>query len=327
MGRYGSIRIASVLLIATGLAFGQGGTVPLPGGSDGALPTGPAGAVQSSNGSGAFADSGCTATSGALSCTKISLSSSASGLSSKVTNDTGTGTTAKYLSKLDSSGHAVIAATTDTAIPVFVTLVTDANVGCTAGTSGLACLLKAGQGTCTADASGVTAQHYIVASTATAGRCADGGATIPANRWVIGQAQATAAANADAVVELAQGYLSQAVQVHSFGASFDGGGSALTSGKTVYFTVPYACTVQGWNVAVDTGTATIDIWKIATGTAIPTISNTITASALPAIATGTAIHSTTLTAWTTTVAANDIVGVNLKTVATATQANLTVQCQ
>jgi len=115
--------------------------------------------------------------------------------------------------------------------------------------------------------------------------------------------------------------------VHSFGASFDGGGSALSAGKTVYFTIPYACTAQAWNVVVDTGTATIDIWKIASGTAIPTISNTITASATPAISTGTAVHSTNLTGWTTSVSANDVIGINLKTVATATYANLTVQCQ
>jgi len=116
--------------------------------------------------------------------------------------------------------------------------------------------------------------------------------------------------------------------VHSFGATFDGGTSALTSGKTVYFTVPYACTIAAWDIVVSpSGTATIDIWKIASGTAIPTIANTITASALPAISTGTAVHSTTLTGWTTAVTANDIVGINLNAVATATYVSIQVQCQ
>jgi hypothetical protein len=113
---------------------------------------------------------------------------------------------------------------------------------------------------------------------------------------------------------------------HSFGASFDGGGSALTSGKTTYFTVPYACTISAWNIAVDAGTATIDIWKIGTGTAIPTITNTIVAMAAPAISTGTAIHSTTLTGWTTSVTANDIFGINLEAVATAKFVNIIVEC-
>ncbi len=113
---------------------------------------------------------------------------------------------------------------------------------------------------------------------------------------------------------------------HSFGASFDGSGIALAAGKTVYTTVPFACSISAWNIAVDTGTATIDIWKIATGTAIPTVSNSITASAVPAISVGTAIHSTTLTGWTTAVAKNDIVGINLKVVSGPTFANLVVEC-
>lgn len=114
----------------------------------------------------------------------------------------------------------------------------------------------------------------------------------------------------------------------SIGAGFDGSGSALTSGSTatVYFTVPFTCTIVAWNITVDTGTITFDIWKIATGTAIPTSSNSITASALPAISTGTAIHSTTLTGWTTSVNVNDIFGVNINTVASATKASLIIEC-
>lgn len=114
----------------------------------------------------------------------------------------------------------------------------------------------------------------------------------------------------------------------TIGAGFDGGGSVLKTGSTatVYFTVPFACTISAWNITVDTGTITFDVWKVATGTAIPTVTNTITASALPAISTGTAIHSTTLTGWTTAVSANDIFGINVNTVATATKASLTLQC-
>lgn len=114
---------------------------------------------------------------------------------------------------------------------------------------------------------------------------------------------------------------------HGIGYSFDGGGSALTSGLKKYVTVPFGCTITGWNIAVDTGTATVDIWKIATGTAIPTITNTITASAVPAISTGTAIHSATLTGWTTTVTANDIFGFNLSAVSSATYVNIMLGCQ
>lgn len=117
------------------------------------------------------------------------------------------------------------------------------------------------------------------------------------------------------------------VKIRSFGASFgDTTGSALSGNPVVYFTVPYACTISAWNATVDAGTITFDIWKIASGTAVPTISNTITASALPAISTGTAKHSTTLTSWTTSVTANDIFGFQINTVATAKYAELDVEC-
>jgi hypothetical protein len=115
--------------------------------------------------------------------------------------------------------------------------------------------------------------------------------------------------------------------VHPIGYIFDGGGSALTNGRTYTYFVPFACTIQAWNMTVDTGTATVDIWKVASGTAIPTITNTITASALPAIASGTALHSTTLTGWTTSVSANDIIAFNLNTVASATMVSIVLQCQ
>ena len=113
-----------------------------------------------------------------------------------------------------------------------------------------------------------------------------------------------------------------------FGAAFGSvaSGSPALVADTAYFTVPHACTIAAWNITVNAGTATFDIWKVATGTAIPTSSNSITASAQPAISTGTAIHSTTLTGWTTSVSANDIVAINLKTVATATFASIVVEC-
>jgi hypothetical protein len=121
------------------------------------------------------------------------------------------------------------------------------------------------------------------------------------------------------------------LRVRSFGGTFDGAGVALTAGKTVYTTVPYACTIAGWNIIADTGTATVDIWQLGTGTAIPTVTNTITASAIPALASGTVLHSTTMTSWATThgglvVAANDIFAFNLKVVASATYVNLVVEC-
>jgi hypothetical protein len=116
------------------------------------------------------------------------------------------------------------------------------------------------------------------------------------------------------------------VRARAVGWSFSGGGSALTAQTSGAAAATFACTISAWTLTVDTGTATIDVWKIATGTAIPTVANTITASAVPAIASGTALRSTTLTGWTTSVAANDILVFKLSAVASATLATLVLEC-
>jgi hypothetical protein len=123
-----------------------------------------------------------------------------------------------------------------------------------------------------------------------------------------------------------QATLTASQKARAIGATFDGGGSALASGKTLYVTVPFACTISAWNVLVDTGTATIKTWKIATGTAIPTVSNSISTSGV-AISSGTAVHSTTVTDFTSTaVSANDIVAFNLFAVSSATNVNFVLEC-
>lgn len=120
--------------------------------------------------------------------------------------------------------------------------------------------------------------------------------------------------------------MAASVRAGGFGATFDGGGSVLVAGKTYTARIPYACTISSWSIVVNAGTATVDVWKIASGSSGPSVANTITASAIPAISSGTATSSTTLTGWTTAVAANDIVGINLKVVASATIVGFNAQC-
>lgn len=106
------------------------------------------------------------------------------------------------------------------------------------------------------------------------------------------------------------------------------GGSALTVASTTtdYITVPFACTIAGYNLLIDAGTITVKFWKIATGTAIPTSSNSISTSGV-GISSGTAIHSTTVSDFTTTtVTANDIMAMNVTAVATAAYVQGVLQC-
>jgi hypothetical protein len=103
--------------------------------------------------------------------------------------------------------------------------------------------------------------------------------------------------------------------VHTMNFSFGTpGGSAISTGILGYQTIPIGCTLTGWYIAVDAGTATVKTLKVATGTAIPTLgSNSISTSGV-SISTGTVIQSTTLTDFTTTTfSAKDIVAADLIT--------------
>lgn len=92
------------------------------------------------------------------------------------------------------------------------------------------------------------------------------------------------------------------------------GGSALSTGILGYQTVPIGCSITGWNIEVDAGTATVKTLKVASGTAIPTLgSNSISTSGV-SISSGTVKQSTTLSDFTTTaIAANDILAADLTT--------------
>jgi hypothetical protein len=80
--------------------------------------------------------------------------------------------------------------------------------------------------------------------------------------------------------------------------------------KKLYIQVPFAGTIVGWRLISDVSTiATVDVWK-ANGT-IPTVANTITASAKPALSSATVASSTTLTGWSTAVAVGDIFELNV----------------
>lgn len=100
--------------------------------------------------------------------------------------------------------------------------------------------------------------------------------------------------------------------------TFDGMGSVCLVNSSGYFRARAAGTITGWSiVAAGTNpTCTFDIYKIATGTILPTSS--ITASAQPALSTGNAIYSTSMAGWTLTFAINDIFEVKLTACTAAT---------
>lgn len=92
----------------------------------------------------------------------------------------------------------------------------------------------------------------------------------------------------------------------------DGGGSAIAADQKVYFQVPYACTITDARAFVDTSsTIVVDIWKDAQANYPPTDADSITGAAPVTITAGTNSTDSTLTGWTTSITANDVLFFNV----------------
>ncbi len=123
--------------------------------------------------------------------------------------------------------------------------------------------------------------------------------------------------------------MANSIRDGGFGVTFDGGGTVLVPGTTVarFVTLKAACTIVAFDITVDTGTATFKTWRIATGTTLPTITESISTAGV--VNTGNALHSTTVSDWTdTTLDALDIIGLNLSAVTgSPTVATFDVTCR
>jgi hypothetical protein len=121
-------------------------------------------------------------------------------------------------------------------------------------------------------------------------------------------------------------------RVGSVGLVIDGGASAITTGVKGFLEVPFAAvitavTLLSADAAVTAGSIVIDIWKAPYASYPPTVANTITASAKPTLSSATKSRDTTLTGWTTAVAAGDILGFKVDSVATLTRVTLALTLQ
>jgi hypothetical protein len=102
----------------------------------------------------------------------------------------------------------------------------------------------------------------------------------------------------------------------TIGVTIDGSGGTITSGIKGYVQIPYACTINSWRIIANaSGSTVIDVWKTASPT-IPTVANTITGTAKPTLSVAQTSASSTLTGWTTSIAANDILAFNVDSATT-----------
>lgn len=114
-------------------------------------------------------------------------------------------------------------------------------------------------------------------------------------------------------------------QTGSFGITIDGGGSAITTGVKGYVTIPYDCTITGWTLVADvSGSVVIDVWKDVYANYPPTVADTISGTEKPTLSSAIKNQDLSLSTWTTTVTAGDVIGFNVDSADTITRVHLII---
>jgi len=100
------------------------------------------------------------------------------------------------------------------------------------------------------------------------------------------------------------------------------GTNAIGTGIYVDIHFAHAATITKWRIlgtkftSGSTGSIVLDLWKDTYANFPPVVGDTITASAKPTVTTAAKAESSTLTGWTTSVAAGDVIRVNVDSAAT-----------
>jgi hypothetical protein len=115
-------------------------------------------------------------------------------------------------------------------------------------------------------------------------------------------------------------------QVSTLNFVIDGGGSVITTGVKGDLVVDFGCVITGVTLLADqSGSVVVDIWKDTYANYPPLVGDSITASAKPTISSATKAQDTTLTSWTTTVAAGDTLRFNVDSVTTLTRVTVAIK--
>jgi hypothetical protein len=106
----------------------------------------------------------------------------------------------------------------------------------------------------------------------------------------------------------------------------DGAGSAITTGIKGDVEVPFAWSdiASARLLADQSGSIVVDIWKDTYANFPPVDADSITASAPPTISSATKSQDTTLTGWTKTGSAGDILRFNVDSITTCTRVTLSL---
>lgn len=107
----------------------------------------------------------------------------------------------------------------------------------------------------------------------------------------------------------------------------EGGGATITTGvKGDLGPIDFACTINSVTLLADqSGSIVIDIWKDTYANFPPVVGDSITASAKPTISSTTKSQDSTLTGWTTSLSAGDILRFNVDSITTCQRVTLTLK--
>lgn len=106
----------------------------------------------------------------------------------------------------------------------------------------------------------------------------------------------------------------------------DNRGTAFSTGILGDIHVPFACTITGVFLLADqTGSIVLDLWKDTYAQFPPTDADSITAGAPVTISSASKATDTTLSGWTTSIAAGDIIRVNVDSCTTITRFTLAIR--
>ena len=103
----------------------------------------------------------------------------------------------------------------------------------------------------------------------------------------------------------------------------DGGGAPITTGEKGHLVVPFACTITEVQLEADqSGDIKVDIWKDTYANFPPTDADTICGGNEPEISSGQKDKDSTLTGWTKSLSAEDILAFNVDSCATITRCSV-----
>jgi len=105
----------------------------------------------------------------------------------------------------------------------------------------------------------------------------------------------------------------------------DGGGSAITTGEKGHIRIPFKCEIQSVTLLADqSGSVVVDLWKDTYANFPPTDADSITSATPPTITTAQKSENTTLTNWTKTINAGDILAFNVDSCTTIERVTLSL---